>query len=864
MAMKDKCKQVVAQALGKQTLNAQEVANIEQRINDAMKNLAKQDIQNWRNMSPNDRLVEAAKQVAIDIKTEIKRKNKIAALNITALNRELNIILNHPTLSAMESIDRSIAFHGDMSGIQSVSKQARSIANLYKGEIHELYQEGDIALGLVTNKDFARDFIKERFGEDSGNASAKRISDAFGNATTGMKDRFNRSGGDIRELTGWGIWTSWSPAKVLEKGLDRWLELALRNIDRNTMVHGDGRAYNQQELEEFLTAAYKTIKSDGANKVEVGKPNFTGNSSIANRHSDSRKLHWKNADAWLEMQNEFGDMPLTDIINSNIDRMSKEIALIERFGSNPKGTLKILQDAAAKHDSDIGKIPVKQTRKTRSRIDDMFDEFTGSQTGSEFWANIGLAYRSVNVSSMLGGTLLTSVTDHAMIKKTAHVHGLAYHKIFGEITHQLNPMNKADRDHAYYMGLGVDELSSSVSRWADDGLTSVHGQAANFARASTDIASAVLRASALTEMTRASKTGFDLIMMAKYADLTKSKAWDDLDIVDRTLFEKTGLSKDTWEIMRIAEPNVTPKGTKVMSARSIYAIPDDKILALKGIDSTKMTKNEAWEVAERFRDKAATQLQTHILDEQGMAVLEADLRERTKFVGGTKRGTLAGEVLRNATQFKSFPLAFLMRHGSRAYSQGGWRSKAAYAVPLLFMTTMLGGLSLQLKEISKGNDPLIIWDDDDPKKSVDFFKRSFVAGGGLPILGDIIVAGMDPTGRDAESFLTGPFGSDFKTFLNLTAGNISQAANGVETNFGNEVFKFAKSKTPGQNLWYTQAATNKMLFDQAQDALAPGYRGRVMRKAERDHGRRSWLGDFDWGDMSFDDARAPDFERVVK
>jgi hypothetical protein len=47
-----------------------------------------------------------------------------------------------------------------------------------------------------------------------------------------------------------------------------------------------------------------------------------------------------------------------------------------------------------------------------------------------------------------------------------------------------------------------------------------------------------------------------------------------------------------------------------------------------------------------------------------MAVIEAGLRERTWLLGNTKRGSVVGELWRSITQFKSFPTAFLMRHGS--------------------------------------------------------------------------------------------------------------------------------------------------------------------------------------------------------
>ena len=848
--MKPQCIQAVETAIGRK-LKANESADIDANIKKAMVDLARQDIDRWRNLSEYEKTLEASQHVGKMLEAEVKRKNKIAAMDIIKQSKNLETILNHNKLSSMESLDRMIAFHGDMSGIQSVSAKSKAISALYKGRLHDLYSKVDGSLGLIQDKKYVKDFVKEAFGEDSGNPSAKKNAADFADVAADLKDRFNRNGGNIGTLENWGLWTSWSPGKALEKGLDKWLELGLKNFDRSKAVHEDGRAFTEDELVELLTASYKTIKSDGANKIEVGKANYSGNSKVTNRHAESRVLHWKDADAWIEMQSEFGDMPLIDILDSNIERMSKEIALVETFGSNPRGALKILKDAATSKDKDERNIPSNKVEETASRIDDMFDDFTGSKNGSEFWANVGLAYRSVNTAAMLGGTTLSSATDQAMIAKTAHVHGLSYWKTFGEMVSQLNPKNKEDREFGYYLGVGVEELTGSISRWTDDSLSSVHGRAAKVSRGANNVANQVLRISGLQALTRASKVAFDTMLMAKYGDMTRNKSWSDLHPNDKELLEGTGLNERAWQVMQLAEPHVDRKGRKLMSARAIYAIPDEK---LKNFGDPQ-----------RIRDEVATQFQTHLLDEQGMAVIEAGLREKTKFTGGTKRGTLAGEFVRLTTQFKSFPLSFLMRHGSRTMAQDGWKAKAGYAIPLVAMTTILGGLVVQLKELASGNDPSEMWDGEKWYTAgidTDFLKRSFVAGGGLPILGDILIAGTDTSGRDAGDFLSGPFGSDFKTILNLTVGNATQAANGIDTNFGNEAFKAAKSKIPGQNLWYTKAATNRMIFDNFQDMIAPDYREKLLRKAEREHDRTRWLGDFDWS-SGFDEARAPDFERVV-
>lgn len=841
--MKEQCKQAVAKALGKQSLSAQEATDIEARINETMLNMARKDRDNWRNLSDAEKLTEASKQVAIDIQEQLKRKHKIAAQDI--LKQSQNIAaLDHGKLSSMEVIDRMVAAHGDMSGIQSIDSKARGIAAIYRGDLVDFYTNIKGGLGIFTDQELVQKIVRERFGESTGDALAKKISDKMGDVFETMRDRFNRNGGDIGKLDNWGLPQTHNLEKIAKAGKEAWVNKAESLIDTRQYVHDNGDYYSQQEIRSLLEYTYDTLSSDGANKIEVGRQATGGGTSkVTNRHGESRVLHFKDAESWLEYQSEFGGMQFVDLVEAHINGLSKDIAMVENLGSNPKTALKILMDAAAKKDWEKG-IDENKTKSSRKRIETMFDEFSGGNSPqSQVLANLGTSYRSMNIFSMLGGTTITSITDQATIAKTAHVHGLSYRKAFGELLSQLNPANKADRELAHSLGLATEEMLGSIARWSDDGLTSTHGMTAKLARISSGIATQVMRASFLNALTAASKVGFTKLLMEKYGRLSRSKAWNDLDVQDRELLSNTGLDERAWQVFQLAEPVVDREGNQLMSARSIYEIPDEK---LTDFGDPKQVK-----------DQVASQLQAHLLDEQGMAVIEAGLREKTLINVGA-RGTIAGEIFRGIVQFKSFSAAFLMRHGSRIMAQEGLKGKAAYAIPLFVMTTLLGGLVVQLKELLNGNDPQTMWDSDDPKKASSFFVRSAVQGGGLSFLGDILVAGTDTSGRDANSFVAGPLGGDFESLLSLTVGNLTQYNEGKDTNFGNEAFKFVKGKVPAQNLWYTKAAINRMVFDEMQDTIAPGYREKALRKAERQQDRERF-----WGD-DVTDIRAPDFERVVK
>lgn len=841
--MREQCKQAVANALGKTKLNQQEVEKIEQRIRDAMKNIAREDISKWRGLSESERFTEAGKRVAIDIKSDLARKKQILANDILIQNRNI-ALLDHDRISPMDVVDRLVAPHGDMSGVQSIDTKARATANIYKGELVDFYTNVKGGLGVFTDKRLVEDIVRERFESDSGNPLAKKISDKMGDIFETMRQRFNRSGGDIGKLDDWGIPQTHSAEKMAQAGKQAWVDQANDLIDRNKYVKEDGELYSDQEIKELLEHAFDTITSDGANKIEIGRQATGGGTSkVTNKNAESRVLHFKNADAWLEYQSEFGGMPFADLIEAHISGLSKDIALVENLGSNPKNAMRILMDAATKKEFEKG-LDSKATETKQNRAQTMFDEFVGGNTPqSKVLANIGLGYRSLNTAAMLGGTTISSIADQATIAKTAWVHGLAYRKSFGELLSQLNPANKADRELAHSLGLATEEMLGSIARWSDDGLTSTHGKAEKFAKISNGLATQVMRISGLNALTAASKVGFSKLLMEKYGRLTRTKAWNDLSATDRELLQNTGLSERAWEVMRLAEPVLDRKGNQLMSARSIYQIPDD-VLKKFG-DPT------------RVREEIATQFQSHILDEQGMAVIEGGLRERTWMNAGQQKGTVMGEIIKGMTQFKTFSAAFLMRHGSRTMAQPTLQGKAIYGASLAAMMTILGALVVQLKELANGNNPQEMWDSDDPTTGLKFLSKSVIAGGGMPVLGDILSAGADPTGRDTASFLVGPLGSDFTTVLGATVGNANQWYEGKDTNASNEVFKAVKNKIPGQNLWYTKLVTNRLLFDNFQDMIAPGYREKVLRKAERQQHRTRW-----WGDDL--DVSTPDFSEVVK
>ena len=110
---------------------------------------------------------------------------------------------------------------------------------------------------------------------------------------------------------------------------------------------------------------------------------------------------------------------------------------------------------------------------------------------------------------------------------------------------------------------------------------------------------------------------------------------------------------------------------------------------------------------ERMREKLAQDVMGYFADETGYAVLEPDAKTRAAMYRGTKPGSLTGEMLRFAWQFKAFPVTFWQRtmaegHWQRASRQpvGGfssWHERFTGDIPAFIhfalATTALGYVS---------------------------------------------------------------------------------------------------------------------------------------------------------------------------
>ncbi len=834
--MRAECREQVAQALGKKKLSAADSNRISQLYIRAKNILARTD-PDWLLKSPAERAEAITQKTASDLSIQIAKNNQNIARDAILKAQLEQEIYNHSTLNPIQVLMRKIAYFSDQSGIQSVEKQAQALHSRWMSLVADVFTKTQERWGLSVNKEMTDDIIRVMFGGKSDNPEITAMAKDVSFALEEMRLAFNRAGGNIRKLDNFGIMTSHDQKKVALSTEQEWVDEVLPKLDRNQYVREDGLLMSDSEVRTMLKDVYRTIATNGANKVLDGRKSISpvgGRSKMANRHQEARALHFKDGDSWLEYQAKFGTYNETgfhEILKNHTHRMSTEIAMMQNFGSNPRLSFEnLLEEASTKLKADPengskhGEID-KQSKRALSMYNTLD---ANTRAVDSTLGNVMGGLRALMVASKLGGTTLTTIGDHASTKKTANMLGLSYTKsVLPEYMKQLTQGNY--RDEALRFGLGITEMVGSTSRFGDADVVSSATKAGRFNARMQQLASTTLKISGLNAVTAGMKRAFNLVHMNKIAEMTRSTHWKDLGKDDLKILKGNGITEKDWNLWRELTPSKREDGAIVLTQNDFFNAPDEVIKKFLPKD-----KQDSPTAIVDYRYKTAMKYQTHIFSEESVAVIEAGVRERS-IINLGDAGTIQGELGRTLFQFKGFPLAYMLRMGHRAFAQGV-KGRSTFIASLIAYQTLAGAFIVQLQNLANGKNP-------EPVFTPDFFLKSVLKGGGLSFMGDLMSALSDPTGRSFGDFVAGPLVSQGGKLGMLLTGMGNNFIEGKESTRMMEVANTLKGNLPFQNIWYSKLIIDRMLYSKLQNMIDPDYLPKTQQRLEN-------LGNSYWWDLS--------------
>lgn len=843
--MRDECIQAVAHAVGR-SLTQAEVRGIEERIAKNLRDAARNDRQAWAQLPADVRLREAAKLAAAELTHEAQLKRVRVALAIAAHDRIEKYLASHPG-GSLDALGRVLAPKLDgRDGFVSADSRATAIKNTALGELSTgIEQLGPKFLGLLRNREGARDIIREIRGQDTGNAEAKAAAKVWAQVTENLRQTFNRAGGNIGRLDDWGHPQNHSQGLVAEAGRDAWIAEVLPKLDRTRYVREtDGALMTDAEVTQFLERAWATIATGGLNKMEPGRPG-AGRGMMANRGNESRQIHFKDADSYLEYHEKFGDKDLMGTLIGHIDGISRDIAMVETLGPNPNQTFQLFREKALKQAAEADPLKAGKAAKEAAFLDTLYANVSGNHppVADAALARRFDALRNWLTATRLGSSIITSFSDEATMHLTAHVNNLPESQLF---LNELKLMASAeDRRFLRRAGLGLETLVNSINRAGQEYLTNGFTQR---------LATFTIRASALNFVTDVRKQAFGATMMDALGHLTRNTEFGKLDKTDARILASKAVTEADYKVWQLAKTEDWNGRGDLLTPQSIARI-DPAEIQRRGIVPAGP---EGLAAAAKLKRESMIKLLAAVQEETDVAVITPGARERALMHGNEPRGTWKGELTRSFFLFKSFPIAMFTRHYVRALSMETKGGTAAYAAALIAGTTILGALSVQVNEFLNGRDPLNM-NPLEGKNGAKFWVQSLLKGGSLGIYGDFLSSQQTQHGNGQIASLMGPVAGLAEEGINLTQGNLVQLAMGQDTRAGAEFVRMLKGMTPGSTMWYAKAAFDHMIFQQMQEYFSPGYLGTMEARARREYGQTYW-----WqpgGNLS--DAREPDLGKAV-
>lgn len=688
-------------------------------------------------------------------------------------------------------------------------------------ELEGLLREAGLdAFGNSRQPALVRDIIRELHLQDSGSAKAKGFAGAVAKVREHLRQDFNARGGNIGKLEDYGVRHSHNAAAIRKAGYEAWRDAILPRIEWSRITdHSTGKPFAGQKgglpdpaaADRFLRDVYSGIITAGWDTREPSMA--TGGKALYSRHSEGRVLHFKSGDDWIAYNAEFGiSDPFTAMIGG-LDAMARDVAVMQVFGPNPKAGLEFAIQTAEKRAqlSGDGKL-VEAVANHSKRARTLLMHATGAvnEAENEARAKFFSTTRLVNVATKLGSAVLTAPSDMGTI-------------FTGSAAMRMNPLNtlartvkmiasSASREEAAAAGFVAETLldmgTAAAARLGPDALA--HDAAGRVSRFT-------IRASLLAAWTDRVRISAQFETAGHFARAA-GQSFDQLDVMLRKLFERNGLTAEDWDHLRAPEALFTARnGSKFLAP--FWWLEHQ----------TSLPPAQARDLAIR--------LQGAIEDNLELFVPSKRLRGSAAVLGETKPGSWGGEFLRSTIGFKNYPISLTIGQIALFNSLPTPASKALVIASIVAGSTLLGALSVQLKELAKGRDPR-------PMTDGRFWIAAMLQGGGLGIFGDFLYSNTNRFGSGLAETLAGPVVSTIGDAATPIIANAYRAGMGEKTFFGRDVANFIRYNTPvASSLWYTRLAFDRLVADLLQAFLDPEaskIQKQQERKQLREYGNASW------------------------
>lgn len=600
------------------------------------------------------------------------------------------------------------------------------------------------------------------------------------------------------------------------------------------------------EIEAFLNDTYDALVSGNHNKAKESGGVYGGGIDYAKNLSQERVLHFRNGESEYNYMMRFGAGDLVSGLLTGLSSISKKTAIMDHWGTNPEQTLNwVVKKLQKDHGtSDAGKRlrgldDIKGGALSAIRVRNNFEEMVGATQvpANGATAQIGQFVRTWQNIRLLGSATVSAIVgDPFLVTSELVTQGFGFFDswatFLGAIPKRLTRKEET-KEMLSMLGVFTESYAGRLlSRYSTSdaipGFTS-------------KVNAGFFKWTGLAPWTNAQKEAVALAVSHRMA-LNKAKGFDELSPDMKGTLKAFDIDADKWEIIRNSSSKmaddreyVVPEAIFDVDSASVLAIVNKRRLG-KGL--RKLKPGQEAKAVKDFQDEVQLNLRSYISESMRLAVNEPGNRTRAALRFGTQRGTVWGEFMLAAMQFKSFPTALIQGPLKKRYKathaadvadksfmdrwnagKGGAQGVARLAAQL----TLSGYVIMGVQDLLNGKSLR------DPRKG-GVFIDAFVRGGAAGVFGDIAL-GVDPKYSDIFSQSLGP------TIGSLAQGFklVSATLRGDEP--GAAFVRFGMDHMPLKSVWAFKGAFQYIFLHEIMNNLNPGYLSRMQNRMAKERGQ---------------------------
>jgi len=766
---------------------------------------------------------EAKAAFAADLDAEAKEKARVAGLQADATARIYDDLRRHARLSGKADIVKAAyaLFENFGSGYASFRSTRNALLSQALSEMNDFMHafRRNFAMRRV-GKPMLDDVVRGLFGENVGDA-AKALGESWSRVAEKLRGQFNAAGGHVGRLEDWAVPQRHDPAALLASGFDAWRDFIKDRLDWDRIRRPiTGLAVPEGERDAMLRQVYNAIVTDGWNRREPSSTPY-GRGALYNQRDDARFLHFKDADAWLDYSRAYGrGSPFAALID-HVNGLTRDVALMKRFGPNPAATIEWLKQAIA---SEAAKAKLKEPSmfahengltadfalvKSRMMIDGFLDAARGSALPFSRAGAAMAMWRDVQYGAKLGSAAILHTLANPVIQAMGrHLQGHALLQMPLDI---IRGFSRGEADEA---GLILDDALNHLESGAREQSAWMKAR-----EATRWLPAFTSHWTGLDAVAAASKRSAMMGQMSTYGRLA-GRAFADLPGRVRDGLEGFGIDAPTWDRIRAATP-YDAGGRPLLRPQDIA-------------------------------DRGAAEAYLGLLHGQAEAMVPQSNLHVQAATAFASRAPIGREVVKSMMMFKSGFLATMMltqwQAVEREIARHGAGAAGAYLGSGAIALTLGGMLALQAKQVAAGKDMLSV--DPTTPEGRAAWGHAFLTSGALGIYGDFLQSELSSYGNNFLETLAGPTvtgAADFVHAAVLAGERGWAAARGTKPPPGSEekdMVKALRNNTPFlTTAWYARAAFNRLIMDQLQYLVDPNAHQAMRAQEQRirkDTGQGFW------------------------